>query len=199
MTKSEIRKTYLVRNRQISAAERIAASEAIARNLFFALDLASVSALHCFIPIEKFNEVDTTPIFHRIWLEFPQIVTAVPRVDFEADEMKSHRYTAKTELMENEWQILEPLHEKFLQAQDFDIVLVPGLAFDRAGHRVGYGKGFYDKFLVQCRADCIKVGLSYFPPVPAISDAWSGDIKLDLCITPEQTFGANSFSADGEY
>jgi len=55
---------------------------------------------------------------------------------------------------------------------------------------VGYGKGYYDRFLKRCRTDCLKVGLSYFGPVETIPEAHDADIPLDCCITPEviQTF-----------
>ena len=65
------------------------------------------------------------------------------------------------------------------------MVLVPLLACDRAGHRVGYGKGFYDRFLAACRPDCRKIGLSYFRPVEAIVDVYDGDVRLDRVITPD--------------
>ena len=68
------------------------------------------------------------------------------------------------------------------------MVLVPLLCFDESGHRVGYGKGFYDRFLTKCRPDTQKVGLSYFPPVKEITDADSFDIRLDLCLTPEKVW-----------
>ena len=65
---------------------------------------------------------------------------------------------------------------------------MPLLCFDAAGHRVGYGKGFYDKFLSKCRPDCTKIGLSYFPPVEAIAATGGHDIMLDICVTPEKTY-----------
>ena len=67
------------------------------------------------------------------------------------------------------------------------MVLVPLLCFDRSGHRVGYGKGYYDRFLRKCRADCKKIGLSMFDPVDEITDAGESDVRLDLVITPTAT------------
>ena len=64
--------------------------------------------------------------------------------------------------------------------KSIDMVLVPGLCFDGDGHRVGYGKGFYDRFLKTCRPDCIKIGLSYFEPVESIDDVHEGDVRLDF-------------------
>ena len=52
-------------------------------------------------------------------------------------------------------------------------------------HRVGYGKGYYDQFLKQCRSDCLKIGLSYFELVERIDDVHAGDVRLDFVITAE--------------
>ena len=64
------------------------------------------------------------------------------------------------------------------------MVFVPLLAFDKKGHRVGYGKGFYDKFLSECKPDAIKIGLSFFEPEELITDVFESDVKLDYCVTP---------------
>jgi 5-formyltetrahydrofolate cyclo-ligase len=53
---------------------------------------------------------------------------------------------------------------------------------------VGYGKGFYDRFLSDCRPHCIKIGLSFFEPEIDIVDVLESDIKLDYCVTPESVF-----------
>jgi 5-formyltetrahydrofolate cyclo-ligase len=68
------------------------------------------------------------------------------------------------------------------------MVIVPMLAFDRQGNRVGYGKGYYDSFLKQCRPDCIKVGVCYFEPIAQIDDAGDFDVPLNFCITPQQVY-----------
>jgi 5-formyltetrahydrofolate cyclo-ligase len=60
--------------------------------------------------------------------------------------------------------------------------------FDKKGYRVGYGRGFYDRFLSRCRKDCIKVGFSYFEPVDEIEDVCSLDVKLNYCITHEKFY-----------
>jgi 5-formyltetrahydrofolate cyclo-ligase len=65
-------------------------------------------------------------------------------------------------------------------------VFIPLLAFDKSGHRVGYGAGYYDRFLSKCKPDCLKVGLSFFEPVDEISDADEFDVKLNHCVTPSK-------------
>ena len=188
MTKAELRSQNLARQRSLSPDERRGLSEKIAESFFSGIDLAPVSYLHLFIPIEKFNEVDTRPIVARLRREFPNVVTVVPRVDFEANEIISLRYGPDTQVVQNVWNIDEPTHDEFVETELIDMVLTPGLCFDRAGHRVGYGKGFYDRFLAKCRDDCVKVGLSYFEPVERITDAHDGDVAVDRIVTPGRIF-----------
>ena len=69
-----------------------------------------------------------------------------------------------------------------------EVVFVPVLALDKRGHRVGYGKGFYDRFLAQCSAQVIKVGLSFFEPISEIKDTDKFDIPLDYAVTPSTVF-----------
>lgn len=88
----------------------------------------------------------------------------------------------------NMFGIVEPDGNEVVEPEDIDMIIIPMLAFDRMGNRVGYGKGFYDRFLHRCKADCLKVGLSYFEPVEEISDVHAGDVRLDLCITPERVY-----------
>lgn len=188
MTKAELRKIFLVKQRSLSADERELKSSGI-RDLFFeTLDLSSVRYLHCFIPIPRFNEINTRLIFERLWKDHPRIQTLVPRVSSKTGEMQNLRFAPETQLIESAWNIHEPVHQDQVETSRIDIVLVPLLCFDRQGHRVGYGKGFYDRFLAACRTDCVKVGLSYFPPVDVIEDVNSFDVTLDRCVTPGEIF-----------
>ena len=69
-----------------------------------------------------------------------------------------------------------------------DVVFVPLLAFDSKGHRVGYGKGFYDRFLNECRKDVITVGLSFFEAEDEFIEANETDVPLDYCVTPLKVY-----------
>lgn len=188
MLKAELRKIYLARRRALSAAERRRRSEKIAALFFAGFDLDKIDYLHCFLPIEKFKEIDTRLIFERVWTDFPRIRTLVPRVDFETGEMENLKFTPATELARNRWGIDEPPSRggELIETEKIDLVVVPLLCFDRRGFRVGYGKGFYDRFLARCRKDCLKVGLSYHSPPAAgeIEDATGADVPLDFCVTP---------------
>jgi 5-formyltetrahydrofolate cyclo-ligase len=184
MVKSELRKTYLEKRKALSGDERRRLSELIANAFFDSFDLSQTKFLHAFISIDRFNEVDASQIFERLWRDFPDVQTLVPRVDSESNEIVSLRFTRATELVKNTWGIPEPAGDEFVEPRVIDIVLVPGLCFDRVGHRVGYGKGYYDRFLKRCRPDCVKIGLSYFEPVEKIGDVHEGDVAVDFIVTP---------------
>ena len=185
MIKSELRKAYLEKRRELSGYERERLSELIANNFFDRFDLSQTKFLHAFISIDRFNELDTSKIFERLWRDFPDVQTLVPRVDSESNEIISLRFAAASELVKNAWGIPEPVGDEFVEPRVIDIVLVPGLCFDRVGHRVGYGKGYYDRFLKQCRPDCVKIGLSFFEPIERIDDIHDGDVRLDYMVTPD--------------
>jgi len=78
--------------------------------------------------------------------------------------------------------------KKFLYKPD--LVILPLLAYDYQGNRVGYGKGYYDRFLAQI-PNIPKIGLSFFKPVEQISDIQIWDVTLDYCITPETIYSFN--------
>ena len=188
MNKVELRNLYLSKQRVLTADERESASRRIADQFFSAFDLAGVRCLHSFVPIEKFNEINTRIIVAKIWRDLPHIQTVVPRVDFETNTMRNVIFTHATELVRNVWDIEEPAHDEFVETEKIDMVLVPGLCFDSGGHRVGYGKGFYDRFLRTCRNDCRKIGLSYFDPVDEIDDLHAGDVGLDFVVAPDGVY-----------
>lgn len=190
MTKAELRKVYLGLQRSLGAGERAQKSAQIADRIFATFDLSTIRVLHCFIPIEKFNELNTLPLLRRVWREFPHITTVVPRIDAGSSMMASVAVTDATAMIVNPWGVNEPASGKAFAADAIDIVIVPGVAFDNALHRVGYGKGFYDRFLADCRDDCVKVGVSFFEPVDAITDIDAHDVRLDRLVTPDAIYSA---------
>ena len=185
MTKSELRAQFLSRRKEISLEDLAVTSRLIADRLFETYDLASITCLHCFLPIEKFKEIDTRLVLEKVWRDYPHVQVVVPRTDLKTGEMLSLKFGADTVLGKNAWGIDEPTHDEIVKPEAIDMVLVPGLCFDRDRHRVGYGKGYYDQFLKKCRPDCLKIGLSYFGPVDKIDDVHKGDVRLDFVVTPD--------------
>ena len=84
--------------------------------------------------------------------------------------------------------IIEPVKGEKVAAGEIDLVVTPLLAFDKRGYRVGYGKGFYDKFFQQCKSNVIRVGLSFFDAEEVIDNINPHDVPLHYCITPQTVY-----------
>ena len=97
-------------------------------------------------------------------------------------------FTNKTKFQINKFGIEEPCDNITFDPKMIEVVFVPLLSFDIEGNRVGYGAGFYDKFLKECDYNILKIGLSFFEPETRIEDTNASDIKLDYCITPQKVF-----------
>jgi 5-formyltetrahydrofolate cyclo-ligase len=188
MSKEELRKIYLQKRRSLTDMEYEKLSIQLCENFFNQVDLSSIKVLHVFIPITKNKEPNTTFIIEIIQKRFKQISLVVPRVNHATEEMENFIFEGFHQLEKNKWEILEPLRGKGIESKEIDLVLIPLLAFDEEGHRVGYGKGFYDKLLSKCKPDCKRVGLSLLDPIKKIEDINPHDKKLHACITPEKTW-----------
>ncbi len=188
MTKAALRRIYLEKQKSLSDVERSEKSLRIVDRFFEHFSLADVRFLHIFLPIEKNNEIDTIIFINRLRRDFPEIKILVSRVDFETLSLEILELDAAAKLALNRWKIPEPTNGKTTALEKIDVCLVPLLCFDERGFRVGYGKGFYDKFLSRCRENCLKIGLSYFAPTEKISDVQKFDVKLDVCLTPADTW-----------
>src|SRR5688572_2784635 len=152
MTKKELREKYKKLRSQLSNREQHVISQLIAEHLISNFDLAG-KKISCFAPIIRFQEVNTWLILDSVKAHF-----YLPVID-EKDNLKHIRYEGKDKLKESSWGILEPQSGEETTADAFDMVLVPMLAINTEGYRVGYGKGYYDKFLATCRPDCVFIGL----------------------------------------
>lgn len=187
MTKAEIRKKYLEKRRALTDEAYETVSDQLSQGFFNANDLQSIRLLHIYLPIRRLLEPDTNRIIAKVRTEFPLIQIVIPFVNYTTSTLDNY-LLADQEIVENKWGIPEPIGGTKIMPQNLDMVVVPLLAFDEAGHRIGYGKGFYDKLLVTCREDCKKVGLSPFPPLVSIADTGEHDRKLDLVITPTRIY-----------
>ena len=184
MKKDELRKIYYQKRLLVDEIQRKKLIEKILQELK-KLALAN-KYVSIYLPIERNNEIDTYPIIELIEKMGGKIV--VPKSNFQTGIMTHFLFTKKTRLELNEFDIPEPINEKAVLNSQIDVVLLPLLIFDQFGHRIGYGKGFYDRFLSDCRADAIKIGLCDFSPVEQISPLLSSDIAMDFCITTDKFY-----------
>ena len=190
MTKAELRREALARRRALLPAEVARRSVELREQLFRGFPVADWRWLSVFLPIQRQQEPDTWLMIREIWRQLPTRL-AVPVVQSDGQTLRHFHLTPETTLTTNRWGIPEPVGAPEIKPAAFDAVLVPLLAFDEQGHRVGYGKGFYDRFLTQCRPDALRIGVSLEPPGPRITDAWPGDVRLHACLTPERVWRCN--------
>jgi 5-formyltetrahydrofolate cyclo-ligase len=190
MKKAEIRRLYKSRRRELTGRELDEKNQILVKAFFdFFSDVFTagrVKYVHTFIGAEKLYEPDTGQLIKKIKQDFSEIKIAAPRIN--QDALDSVLLTGNTSLKENQYGILEPEKGEIVSEANLDLVIVPLLAFDKKGFRVGYGGGFYDRLLAKCRRDTIKCGLSFFPPLDEIEDIGGHDIPLDVVITPDKVY-----------
>jgi 5-formyltetrahydrofolate cyclo-ligase len=182
MFKKDLRKKYKALRQSLSEAQIEEKSLAIANRLL-QLDVWDNTYFHLFLTIEEQKEVDTEFVLQILAGKDKEIVVA--KSDFDTLAMTHFLLTDNTKFKKNDYNIYEPVDGIEVPSTKLDVVFVPLLAYDVNGNRVGYGKGFYDKFLSQCKEDVIKVGFSFFEPEANITDVSPNDIRLDYCVTPE--------------
>jgi 5-formyltetrahydrofolate cyclo-ligase len=187
MQKKELRKIFLEKRKSLNIGDLELFSKKICDRLFQTFPIHSYSNIHIFLPITKQNEINTWLIIKTLQKDFSAINIVIPRVNNDGI-IENYLFNEKTKFKKSKWGIDEPIHHSSLiiHHSEIDLVLIPLLIFDKKGNRVGYGKGFYDKFLANCRADVLKIGLSVFEPIEAIDDINEFDIKLNYCVTPTQ-------------
>lgn len=188
MNKKELRKKYKELRNSLSENEIEDKSLAIANRLL-QLDIWDKTYFNLFLTIVELKEVETEFVLQILAGKDKEIV--ISKTDFESLIMMHYLLTDNTKIKKNEYNIPEPINGLEVPVNKIDVVFVPLLAFDKKGNRVGYGKGFYDKFLSECKPDIIKVGLSFFEAEMQIKDIYENDIRLDYCVTPDKIYSFN--------
>ena len=187
MTKATLRKVYKEKRLQLSHQQIEKFTDLLLIN-FQQLQFPFLSCIHTYIASEKLGEVDTSAITRFLQFKNPGLKILIPKIDITSSSMQHLLFDDEVELVDNAFGIAEPSAGEIVEPGEIDLALVPLLAFDQHGYRVGYGKGYYDKFLSQCREDVIKIGLSFFEPVDEIGDINQFDIPLNYCVTPQKVY-----------
>lgn len=185
MLKKELRLKYKNERKKLSFDEIQLLSLEIA-NLCLSLPIWDKTYFHLFLPIETHKEINTEFLLQILAGRDKEVV--ISQSDFDTLKMKHFLLTDNTKIKNNAYGIPEPMDGLEVPVSKIEVVFVPLLAYDKSGHRVGYGKGFYDIFLSECKPELIKIGLSYFDPEDTITDITENDIRLNYCVTPEGIF-----------
>ncbi len=183
--KKELRHKYKELRQKLNSINIDEMSLEIA-NQVLKLDIWNKTYFHIYLPIESLNEVNTEFILHILHGKDKEII--ISKSDFKTLEMTHVLLTENTKIQKNKNNISEPIDGIEVSNNKIEVVFVPLIAYDKMGNRVGYGKGFYDRFLSNCNTDTVKIGLSFFEPEDLILDVFEKDVKLDFCVTTKTTY-----------
>ena len=185
MTKAELRKKYKKLRNNISSEQVDELSMNIANKLL-SIDIWNYTYYHLFLTIAERKEAQTEFILNILHAKDKEVI--VSKSDFETQTMTNYLLTDNTVIKKNSWNIPEPVDGIEISNSQIDVVFIPLLAYDKTGNRVGYGKGFYDRFLNNCKPKTIKIGLSFFKANVNTIETSKNDIKLDYCVTPHKVY-----------
>ncbi|ADX67613.1 MULTISPECIES: 5-formyltetrahydrofolate cyclo-ligase [Weeksella] len=191
LTKKEARDYFRTKRKQMSATEVEELSEQIFHQLQ-RIDFSDVDVFHIFLPIKSNNEINTWPIIEWLFSLGKRVV--VPIV--EGNEMISAEVQSSFPIRIGKFSIPEPEVFSVIDSTQIEVIFLPMFVADLQGNRVGYGGGFYDRFLQSTAENVQKIGLSFFSPVEQITDIHRGDVPLDAMVSSTEilSFGGKSFN-----
>lgn len=187
MLKTAARDLYKKKRLALSTIERIKLDDLLLIQLQ-TVQLPFITFLLSYWPIEQNCEPNTHLFTDYLEFQNPELIICYPKTNFEDHSMQSVQTDDDTRFRKNKYDLYEPEDGVVVNHAGMDMIFVPLLTFDKNGFRVGYGKGFYDRYLSQCRSHCLKIGFSYFEPLDVIDDTNEFDVPLNLCVTPTTVY-----------
>lgn len=180
LTKSYLRKSFLQYRKLLDETGYQPRNQQLCDKVQEFIGAKEALKIHTFLAIRGNNEPDISSLFSQLWAAGHCLV--VPKSNHENHSMKHYQFSHDTKLEKGKRGILEPVHAEETTTEDIDIIFVPLLIADKLGNRIGYGGGFYDRFLAETNAT--KVGLSLANPLDKIAQTEKWDVPLDYLITP---------------
>lgn len=191
--KIRVRKRMIAQRKALSGEAVRESSEAIRRRLLALSEVAEARVIHCYVSA-KHNEVDTRRLISEALEEGKRIV--VPVTDLGQRRLDHSEIKCLDELERSVFGLLEPKKEcrRLIGIGEVDLVIVPGLAFDPQGNRIGFGGGFYDRFLSEVQAP--KIALAYSFQVVEKIEAGPHDVRMDKVVTDERVYDGTAQKND---
>lgn len=191
MNKQILRTMFLEKRKTLTPQEHAFRSELVCQQAISFIGQKTFRNIHLFLPIVRQKEVNTIPIFNWL-LENKQYKVILPKVAKSSGQLEHIEVNSPESLEKGNFGILEPKEGKPFDILKIDLVLTPLVSFDRKGHRIGYGGGFYDRFFDLLPKKTAKVGLAITPPLDSIIYSELHDIPLDACINHHGTYNFKS-------
>jgi 5-formyltetrahydrofolate cyclo-ligase len=187
MTKQELRKQYRTMRAALDGRDKLKYDDLLLLH-FQQMDYSDIGILFTYWPMPAAMEPNTHLFSGYLRHMVPGLQMVYPKINSATATMEALLIDEDTVYTTNEWGITEPKQGIAIDPQEIDLVFVPMLVCDTTGQRVGYGKGFYDRYLARCRKEVVRIGFSYFEPIDRISDTGQFDVPLSYCITPRQIY-----------
>lgn len=146
------------------------------------MDWSAIEYIGNFFPNEAQSEPNSLLLVKYLKYLIPNCTIAYPKIN--AADFSMDFYEETDQIQPNQWGIQEPLPTHIIDPIKLDAILVPLIGFDLIGQRIGFGKGFYDRYFARCTTTTKRIGISYFDPLPIIEDTHQFDVPLTHCITP---------------
>ena len=181
--KRDLRQLFRIKRSKLSSQELSEASIQVF-NQIKSGRLVEGNLIMLYFSSEKLLEIPTDLLFSLS----NNYKICVPKIISKNGTMEAIKWNKDMPVSTNGWGIKEPLSNDYILPKDIDVIVVPLLCFDKNGHRVGFGKGYYDRFLIRCSKNVKTVGVSYFEPVEKITDIEFTDVALDMVITPKKVY-----------
>jgi 5-formyltetrahydrofolate cyclo-ligase len=186
MNKLSLRLTFKEKRKALSSKELLKLNDLLLIQ-FQRIDFSTVQNCMTYWPLEQMNEPNTHLFTRFLQHMIPNLNVCYPKINSN-NLLDAVEVNDDTVFNTNEWGITEPNEGAVIMPSKLQLILVPLLIFDQKGYRVGYGKGYYDRFLANCSNNAILLGISFFEPIQIIEDTHEFDIPLTIGITPEQIY-----------
>lgn len=196
MDKMAVRREVLGRRAALDGRE--SRSEAILARVRELARFGSARVIGSYVGVG--DEVGTIPLLNEAFAR--GVTVAVPWRD--GPRLRLARIVSLAELVPVSFGLLEPPHALGMEADRVvlpsrvDLMLVPGVAFDRHGGRLGHGRGFYDRLLGEAGAGPLRVGLAFECQLVERVPMMAGDEPMDLVVTEEGVYGVSARTASAD-
>lgn len=180
--KEEIRGNLRSSRKGIPQSIFLQYSKTIIDHFYDQEEYQNANTIHCYVSMNERREVNTQPLIREMLSNNKGVV--VPVTQFEDQSLQHIKLNAFSDLETNKWGVLEPRRGEEYQTSDIDLVIVPMVGGDEHAHRIGYGGGFYDRFLQNIRVRTI--GFCFEQNIVSSLPTEPFDVPLDKIITEER-------------
>jgi 5-formyltetrahydrofolate cyclo-ligase len=186
LSKKILRQQALQQRQNLTASQVETLGVQIIQRVIEEIDWKKFTCVHVYLSCEKRKEINTWSLLDYLWSAQKHITTVTNRMNIVAKQIDCHKINGKTVLEKSAFEIFEPVENtEKINPQQIDLMILPLLACDEQGFRLGYGKGYYDQLLARCAASMQRIGINYFLPLAEKIPHEAHDLPIHQLISPE--------------